>query len=98
MDNADADEFTADQLHWLRSVLDYDLSPKSGITTIVMGAHEALPHSTGVIHAMDDWNRGVQTGEIVYHWFYDAEAAGRAIEVGSNFFLFFSSAMAGHSH
>jgi hypothetical protein len=28
----------------------------------------------------------------------DAEAAGRAIEVGSNFFLFFSSAMAGHSH
>jgi hypothetical protein len=28
----------------------------------------------------------------------DAEAAGRAIEVGSNFFLFFSSAMAGHTH
>lgn len=28
----------------------------------------------------------------------DAEAAGRAIEVGSNFFLFFSSAMAAHSH
>ena len=28
----------------------------------------------------------------------DAEAAGRAIEVGSNFFLFFSSAMAAHNH
>ena len=28
----------------------------------------------------------------------DAETAGRAIEVGSNFFLFFSSAMAGHTH
>lgn len=27
----------------------------------------------------------------------DAEAAGRAIEVGSNFFLFFSSQMASHA-
>jgi len=28
----------------------------------------------------------------------DAEAAGRAIEVGSNFFLFFSSHEAAHAH
>lgn len=27
----------------------------------------------------------------------DAEAAGRAIEVGSNFFLFFESQLAGHA-
>lgn len=87
MDNADMDEFTTQQLHWLRSVLDYDLSPKSGITTIVMGAHEALPHSTGVIHAMDDWPRGSQTGEVVYQWFYDAQAAGKRVYL-----------LASHSH
>lgn len=28
----------------------------------------------------------------------DAESAGRAVEVGSNFFLFFSSAMSSHTH
>jgi len=28
----------------------------------------------------------------------DAEAANRAIEVGSNFFLFFSSQMSSHAH
>jgi hypothetical protein len=79
MDNSDADEFTLDQLHWLRSVLDHDLLPNSGITTIVMAAHEALPHSTGVLHAMDDWAIGEQTGNIVYQWFYDAESAGKHV-------------------
>jgi hypothetical protein len=79
MDNSDADEFTLDQLHWLRSVLDHDLLPSSGVTTIVMAAHEALPHSTGVLHAMDDWAIGEQTGDIAYQWFYDAESAGKHV-------------------
>jgi hypothetical protein len=87
MDNASVDEFSDAQVHWLRSLLDYDLSPKSGIKTIVMGAHEALPHSTGVLHAMDDWNRGEQTGDIVYQWFYDAESAGKHVYL-----------LASHSH
>lgn len=79
LDNSEAGEFSLSQLHWLRSVLDYDLSPKSGITSIVMGAHEALPHSTGNLHAMDDWAIGVETGNIAYQWFYDAQAAGKHV-------------------
>ena len=29
------------------------------------GMHEALPHSTGAEHAMDDWDLGMRTGELV---------------------------------
>ncbi|HWG19063.1 MAG TPA: hypothetical protein VG225_00950 [Terracidiphilus sp.] len=79
LDNSTRDEFTDAQLHWLRAVLDHDLVANSGVTSIVAGAHEALPHSTGAEHAMDDWDRGDQTGELVYHWFYDAQAAGKHV-------------------
>ena len=79
LDNSTRDEFTDDQLRWLRAVLDRDLAPGSGIKAIVAGAHEALPHSTGAEHAMDDWELGERTGEMVYHWFYDAQAAGKHV-------------------
>jgi hypothetical protein len=79
LDNATKEEFTDEQLRWLRAVLDRDLAPGSGIKAIVAGAHEALPHSTGSEHAMDDWERGEHTGEMVYHWFYDAQAAGKHV-------------------
>jgi len=79
MDNSNKDEFSDEQLHWLRQVLDHDLKPGSGITTIVAGMHEALPHSTGSEHAMDDWDRGERTGELVYTWMYDAQAAGKHV-------------------
>lgn len=79
LDNASHDEFSDAQLHWLRSVLDHDLAPNSGIRAIVAGMHEALPHSTGQEHAMDDWDLGLRTGELVYTWFYDAQAAGKHV-------------------
>ena len=79
MDNSSKDEFTDEQLHWLRQVLDHDLMADSGIHTIVAGMHEALPHSTGSEHAMDDWDRGERTGELVYTWMYDAQAAGKHV-------------------
>lgn len=87
LDNATREEFSDAQIHWLRAVLDHDLAPHSGIRTIVAGMHEALPHSTGAEHAMDDWDRGIRTGEEVYKWFYDAQAAGKHV------YLF-----ASHSH
>ena len=87
LDNASKDEFTDEQLKWLRGVLDRDLAPNSGIRTIVAGMHEALPHSTGSEHAMDDWDLGNRTGELVYTWFYDTQAAGKHV------YLF-----ASHSH
>jgi hypothetical protein len=79
LDNSSQDEFTDAQLHWLRGVLDRDLAPNSGIRTIVAGMHEALPHSTGSIHAMDDWALGMKTGEQAYGWFYRAQAAGKHV-------------------
>jgi len=79
LDNSTKDEFSDEQLHWLRAVLDHDLAPGSGIKTIVAGGHEALPHSTGSEHAMDDWDLGERTGDLVYTWFYDAQAAGKHV-------------------
>ena len=79
LDNATKDEFSDEQLKWLRAVLDHDLAPGSGIRAIVAGMHEALPHSTGSEHAMDDWELGNRTGELVYTWFYDAQAAGKHV-------------------
>ena len=87
LDNAGHEEFSDAQLKWLRGVLDRDLKPNSGIRAIVAGMHEALPHSTGSEHAMDDWDLGARTGELVYTWFYDAQAAGKHV------YLF-----ASHSH
>ena len=60
-------------------MLDRDLAPGSGIRAIVAGMHEALPHSTGAEHAMDDWDLGERTGDLVYTWFYDAQAAGKHV-------------------
>ena len=79
LDNSSQDEFSDAQLQWLRAVLDRDLAPNSGIRTIVAGMHEALPHSTGSSHAMDDWPLGMRTGEQVYGWFYSAQAAGKHV-------------------
>ena len=79
LDNASRAEFSDEQMHWLRGVLDRDLAPGSEIHTIVAGMHEALPHSTGSEHAMDDWDLGLRTGELVYNWFYDAQAAGKHV-------------------
>ena len=87
LDNATHEEFTSAQLHWLRSVLDRDLDPRSSVRTIIAGMHEALPHSTGAEHAMDDWDLGVRTGELVYRWMYDAQAAGKHVYI-----------IASHSH
>ena len=64
LDNSSHDEFTGAQLRWLRAVLDRDLDPHSGVRSIVAGMHEALPHSTGSEHAMDDWDSGSAHGRI----------------------------------
>jgi hypothetical protein len=87
LDNADPNEFSAAQLHWLRTVLDRDLAPNSGIRAIVAGMHESPPHSTSSNHAMDDWDLGLRTGEMVYNWLFDAQAAGKHVYI-----------LASHSH
>jgi len=79
LDNATKNEFSNEQMKWLRGVLDHDLAPDSGIHSIVAGMHEALPHSKGSEHAMDDWEQGERTGSLAYTWFYDAQAAGKHV-------------------
>jgi hypothetical protein len=90
LDNASHDEFSDEQLHWLRGVLNQDLAADSGVHSIVAGMHEALPHSTSSNHAMDDWDQGVRTGEMVYNWFYDAEAAGKHVYLIASHSHYFS--------
>lgn len=90
LDNADREEFSDAQLKWLRGVLDRDTKAGSGIRAIVIGMHEALPHSTGSEHAMDDWSLGEHTGELVYHWLYDAQAAGKHVYVISSHSHYYS--------
>ncbi len=90
LDNASHDEFSEDQLKWLRGVLDRDLDPKSGIHTIIAGMHEALPHSTTSNHAMDDWDMGIRTGELVYTWLFDAQAAGKHVYIIASHSHFYS--------
>jgi hypothetical protein len=90
LDNATHDEFTQAQMHWLRGVLDRDLDPQSGVHAIVAGMHEALPHTTGSEHAMDDWDLGIRTGELVYHWLYDAQAAGKHVYIVASHSHYFS--------
>lgn len=87
LDNSSKDEFTDEQMRWLFAVLRHDEAPGSGITTIVAGMHEALPHSTGENHAMDDWQRGIDTGEQVYAWMQEAQTKGKHVYV-----------IASHSH
>ena len=81
LDNSDRDEFSEAQLRWPRSVLDRDLAPQSGIRTIVVGMHQALPRSTGSSHAMDNGDRGIRTGTEVYAWLFNAQSAGMHVYV-----------------
>jgi hypothetical protein len=90
LDNASRDEFSDAQLRWLRSVIDRDLAPQSGIRTIVMGMHESLPHSTSSDHGMDDWDLGIRTGELVFTWLYDAQAAGKHVYILSSHSHYYS--------
>ena len=87
LDNASREEFSDTQLHWLRSVLDRDLAVNSGIRSIVVGMHEALPHSSSFNHAMDDWDLGMRSGEQVYQWLFDAQNTGKHVYI-----------IASHSH
>ncbi len=90
LDNSSRDEFSDAQLRWLRSVLDRDLAPQSGIRTIVAAMHESLPHSTSSDHGMDDWELGMRTGELVYTWLYDAQAAGKHVYILSSHSHYYS--------
>jgi hypothetical protein len=90
LDNADYDEFSVGQLRWLRTILNLDLAPNSGVKAIVVGMHESLPNSTSIDHGMNDWAQGTQTGGTVYTWLYDANAAGKHVYLLSSHSHYYS--------
>ena len=65
MDNASREMFDADQMSWFDGVLAKD-SADSNVKTIVVGMHEALPHSLTCDHSMNESETGEVTGSRVY--------------------------------
>ncbi len=93
LDNSTVDEFSYAQQTWLRGVLQRDEADGSGVTTIIAGMHEAMPHSFSASHAMDDSVWGTESGEKVYRWFADAQAAGKHVYLVASHSHYFSPAL-----
>lgn len=86
LDNASFDQFDLEQVAWLDSVVNRDLSDPA-VTTIVAGMHAALPDSLASDHSMSDWAQGEQSGRRVYAALLKAWHAGKKVY-----------AVASHSH
>jgi hypothetical protein len=65
MDNATADQFDKAQLEWFESILARD-AENTGIKTIVVGMHQALPESISYDHSMNATLIGAESGRRVY--------------------------------
>jgi hypothetical protein len=74
LDNATPDQFDAAQLAWFRDVLTSDEN-NSGVRTIVVGMHEALPESISSGHSMNQSPAGVESGRQVYGELLQARGA-----------------------
>ena len=70
LDNASADQFDSQQMKWVEAVLTRDRSD-AGIRAVVLGMHEALPHSLSSSHSMDQSAQGQESGMQVYRWLLD---------------------------
>jgi hypothetical protein len=86
LDNAWGNAFDVEQMAWLRARLAEDRK-SSAIGTLVVGMHEALPGSKGMIHSMCDSPAGVQSGREVQKLLWDLQAAGKKVYL-----------LASHSH
>jgi hypothetical protein len=65
LDNASADQFDQDQLKWFEDLLARD-EASSGVTTIIVGMHKALPDSISADHSMNESPAGTESGRRVY--------------------------------
>jgi len=86
LDNATQDSFDEQQLSWFDAVIEADLKDPS-ISSIVVGMHEALPHSLAGSHSMCGSNAGRASGEHVYRKLIAAEDGHKRVYV-----------LASHSH
>ncbi len=76
LDNASTEQFDDSQMTWLRSVLDRD-AKTTGIRTLIVGMHEALPDSISESHSMNQSDRGTVSGRQVYQWLVDFRKTAR---------------------
>jgi len=69
LDNATEDQFDDAQMHWFEEVLYRDTKghESSGIKTIVVGMHRALPDSKSAGHSMNESAQMTWSGRRVYH-------------------------------
>jgi hypothetical protein len=86
LDNATDDAFDVEQMHWFDEIVRRALGDTS-VRTLVVGMHEALPHSLGDNHSMCASRQGIDSGEHVYQALLRARDAGKRIYV-----------LASHSH
>jgi hypothetical protein len=86
LDNASGNTFDEAQVAWVRARLAEDKRSRA-ITTVVFGAHEALPGSKGMSHSMCDSPAGIETGREVYNLLWDLHQAGKKVYI-----------LASHSH
>ena len=73
LDNASDDQFDKDQMKWFNRVLKNDVSD-SGVKSIVVGMHKALPDSLGNWHSMGETPQGIYSGRCVYKSLASAQA------------------------
>jgi hypothetical protein len=86
LDNASGNAFDKEQMSWLRGRLAEDRK-SAGISTLVVGMHEALPGSKGMSHSMCDSPSGIESGREVYNLLLDLRGAGKKVYL-----------LASHSH
>ena len=75
LDNASDDEFDGFQMSWIRSLISRD-EQSSGIRTIVVGMHKALPGSLSDGHSMSESAQGGNSGRQVYEMLLHAQNVG----------------------
>jgi calcineurin-like phosphoesterase family protein len=70
LDNASADEFEAEQMKWIQTILKRD-EVDTSIRAVIVGMHEALPDSISIGHSMSQSSVGQDSGRQVYGWLLD---------------------------
>ena len=86
LDNAVGDRFDDTQLRWFDAVVSAAVADRA-VRTLVVGMHEALPHSLADHHSMCSSTDGILSGEHVYRSLVDAQRHGKHVYV-----------LASHSH
>lgn len=86
LDNATGDRFDDEQLGWFDAVVAAAVKDRH-VRTLVVGMHEALPHSFSDHHSMCASTGGIESGEHVYRKLVAAQKAGKHVYL-----------LASHSH